>query len=197
MGKGSGSENYYDILNVPSDCSDKEIKTAYVLLSKKFHPDAKGAKTDPQTTARFLKIAEAYQTLSKPKLRIEYDQTLQAAQSMRVYETSSSTKTEMHRPWEIKPDYDPNPGPYYGIKGLNRTTNSKVALLLIALGIFGGIFGFASIKQSFSMNQKRLDEVSARASEHHQKIRSEVEKYSKDEQLRRVIDRIAASQAER
>lgn len=35
MGKASGSENYYDILNVRSDCSDKEIKTAYVQLSKK------------------------------------------------------------------------------------------------------------------------------------------------------------------
>lgn len=35
MDKGSGSENYYDILNVRSDCSDKEIKTAYVQLSKK------------------------------------------------------------------------------------------------------------------------------------------------------------------
>ncbi|XP_037828494.1 dnaJ-like protein 60 [Lucilia sericata] len=197
MAKTSGTENYYDILNVRSDCTDKEIKTAYVQLSKKFHPDVKGVKTDPQQTAQFLKIAEAYQTLSKPKLRVEYDQNLQAVQSMRVYETSSSAKTEFHRPWEIKPDYDPNPGPYYGIKGLNRTTNSRVALVLIVLGIFGGVFGIASVRQSFARNQKSLDEVSAKANEHHQKIRSDVEKYSKDEQLRRVIDRIAANQVER
>lgn len=53
-----------------------------------------------------------------------------------------------------------------------------------------------TFRQSFSLNQKRLDEVSARANEHHQKIRSEVEKYSKDEQLKRVIERIA-NQAQR
>lgn len=53
-----------------------------------------------------------------------------------------------------------------------------------------------TFRQSFSLNQKRIDEVSSRANEHHQKIRSEVEKYSKDEQLRRVIDRIS-NQAQR
>lgn len=56
-------------------------------------------KTDPEQTARFQKIAEAYQTLSKPKLRSDYDLTLKATQSMKVYETTSGggIKTEMHR----------------------------------------------------------------------------------------------------
>ncbi|TMW52883.1 hypothetical protein DOY81_002049 [Sarcophaga bullata] len=194
---GSSTENYYDILKVPQDCTDKQIRNAYVELSKKFHPDVKGVKKDAQQTAHFLKIAEAYQTLSKPKLRNEYDLTLQATTpSMKVYTTGSSTKSEIHRPWEIRPNYDPNPGPYYGIKGLNRMANSKIALALIVLGIFGGVFGFASVKQSFALNQKRIDEVSSRAIEHHQKIRSEAEKYSNDEQLRRVIDRIS-NQAQR
>lgn len=32
---GSNTENYYDILKVRQDCTDKEIRTAYVELSKK------------------------------------------------------------------------------------------------------------------------------------------------------------------
>lgn len=67
------------------------------LFNLKYHPDVKSESKNSQQTARFLKIAEAYQTLSKPKLRSEYDRTLQVAQSVRSYETTSSTKAEFHR----------------------------------------------------------------------------------------------------
>ncbi|XP_013104202.1 dnaJ-like protein 60 [Stomoxys calcitrans] len=189
-GNSGQSETLYDILKVPSDCSDKEIRSAYVQLSKKFHPDVKGGGKTNDQHADFLKISEAYQTLRTPKTRREYDELLKASKNMRIIEMGNSAKTIYHRPWEIKPNYDPNPGPYYGINGFNRTTNSKVAAAIILLGIAGGIFGFFSVKHSFTLNQKRLDEVSAKASEHHQRIRAQVHNSTREENLRRLVERM-------
>ncbi|XP_061391603.1 dnaJ-like protein 60 [Musca vetustissima] len=192
-----GSETLYDVLKVRNDCSDKDIRNAYVQLSKQYHPDAKGgsSKDNKDHTAHFLKISEAYQTLSKPKLRREYDEILKASQNTRIIEVGKSTKTV--RPWEIKPDYDPNPGPYYGINGVRRTTNFKVAAAIIFLGIAGGIFGFFSVRHSFAINQERLDEISAKASAHHQRIRTEVNNSTREENIRRFVERVAADQSSR
>ena len=35
----SQSKNYYDILNISNQATEKEIKTAYRLLAKQYHPD--------------------------------------------------------------------------------------------------------------------------------------------------------------
>jgi curved DNA-binding protein len=61
-------KSYYDILGVSKDATQEEIKTAFRKLSKKHHPDTKGG--DVQT---FQEINEAYQILSDPKKREEYD----------------------------------------------------------------------------------------------------------------------------
>ncbi|KAJ2852467.1 mdj1 protein precursor [Coemansia brasiliensis] len=65
------SEDFYDILGVKRDASQSEIKKAYYQLAKKYHPDANkeaGAKD------RFIKIQEAYDTLSDESKRKSYDQ---------------------------------------------------------------------------------------------------------------------------
>lgn len=63
-------KNFYDVLGVKRDASDKEIKTAFRKLAQKYHPDAGGDE------AKFKEISEAYDTLSDPKKRKEYDQLL-------------------------------------------------------------------------------------------------------------------------
>lgn len=62
--------NFYDVLGVKRDASDKEIKTAFRKLAQKYHPDAGGDED------KFKEISEAYETLSDPKKRKEYDQLL-------------------------------------------------------------------------------------------------------------------------
>jgi molecular chaperone DnaJ len=62
-------EDYYEILGVPPDASDEEIKKAFWRLAKKYHPDSPGG--DPE---KFKKINEAYQVLSDKKKRAMYDQ---------------------------------------------------------------------------------------------------------------------------
>lgn len=64
-------KDYYDILGVSKDASDDKIKHAYRKLSKKWHPDINKA---PDAEAKFKEINEAYETLSDPQKRANYDQ---------------------------------------------------------------------------------------------------------------------------
>ncbi|XP_016987271.1 chaperone protein DnaJ 2 [Drosophila rhopaloa] len=66
-------ENYYQVLNVPVGSSEREIKRAFIELSKKYHPDANCETRDP---AVFMKVCEAYQTLHRHNSRQLYDSRL-------------------------------------------------------------------------------------------------------------------------
>ena len=67
-------KNYYDILGVQPDASDKEIKKAYRKLAKANHPDQH--PNDPSYEKIFAEIQEAYTVLSDPDKRKEYDEQL-------------------------------------------------------------------------------------------------------------------------
>jgi DnaJ-class molecular chaperone len=66
------NKDYYKILNIEKDASEKEIKLAYRKLAKKFHPDLN--KKDPKAKEKFIKLKEAYDTLKDPIKRKIYDQ---------------------------------------------------------------------------------------------------------------------------
>lgn len=62
---------YYDLLEIKTDASELEIKKAYRKLAIKHHPDKN--PDDPEASARFQAIGEAYQVLSDKQLRGLYD----------------------------------------------------------------------------------------------------------------------------
>lgn len=63
------NDNYYNILGVNHQSSEKEIKKAYYKLSFEYHPD-RNKEVDPQ---KFKSITEAYDVLMDSNLRNEYD----------------------------------------------------------------------------------------------------------------------------
>jgi curved DNA-binding protein CbpA len=66
------STEFYDVLGVSPTASESEIKRAYYLAARKFHPDKN--PDDPEAGARFQRVGEAYQVLSNGALRKKYDQ---------------------------------------------------------------------------------------------------------------------------
>lgn len=64
-------KSYYEILGVDEDASADEIKKAFRKLAKQYHPDRN--PDDPQAESKFKEINEAYETLSDPQRRAEYD----------------------------------------------------------------------------------------------------------------------------
>lgn len=64
-------KNYYDILGVSKDANPEDIKSAYRKLAKKYHPDI---NKEPGASEKFKEINEAYECLSDPQKKSNYDQ---------------------------------------------------------------------------------------------------------------------------
>ncbi len=65
--------NYYELLNLPSDATQEEIRRAYHEAARQLHPDV---SKDPKATELFIQVQKAYEILADPKARTKYDNTL-------------------------------------------------------------------------------------------------------------------------
>lgn len=64
-------QNLYEILGIPEDASAEDIKKAYRRLAKVYHPDLGEGNEDA-----FREVNRAYNVLSRPESRHDYDKTL-------------------------------------------------------------------------------------------------------------------------
>jgi len=67
----AGHKDYYELLGVKRDATEKEIKKAFRKLALKFHPDTN--KDNPDAEKKFKEISEAYGVLSDKEKKQKYD----------------------------------------------------------------------------------------------------------------------------
>ena len=67
----TATRDYYEILGVPKTATQEEIKKAYRKLARKYHPDTN--PDDPKAEEKFKEISTAYEILSDPEKRKQYD----------------------------------------------------------------------------------------------------------------------------
>jgi hypothetical protein len=93
-------KNYYQILEVEPDATKKKIKEQYLFLIQAWHPD-KFTKADQKDQAeeKVKQINAAYNVLSNPTRRAQYDQTLQSAKK---------AKSQQPAPQPVQPQPAPS-----------------------------------------------------------------------------------------
>ncbi len=65
-------KDYYSVLGVSRNASEKEIKSAYRKLARKYHPDVNPG--DKSAEEKFKEVSEANEVLSDAEKRKKYDQ---------------------------------------------------------------------------------------------------------------------------
>ena len=82
-GSNTNDTEYYDLLELNKNCSDKDIKKSYHKLAMKYHPD-KNPNNKEECSKKFKKISEAYSILSDSKKRENYDRFGKQSNNMNV-----------------------------------------------------------------------------------------------------------------
>ena len=111
----------YNILSVDKTSSANEIKKAYRKLAKKYHPD-KGSGNEE----KFKEIADAYETLSNPQKKAQYDQIANNPFADFGHDFSGSMFEDLIRNQNFSGAFNQRYG--YNSKGRNTTGILRISL---------------------------------------------------------------------
>src|SRR5215467_11357630 len=85
-----GEDDYYEVLQVSDAAEPETINRVYRMLAQRYHPDNRETGNE----ARFRAITEAYQVLSNPEKRAQYDATNQLRKKDRWRVISAGAESE-------------------------------------------------------------------------------------------------------
>ncbi|HLG51122.1 MAG: J domain-containing protein [Chloroflexi bacterium] len=119
----SAVRDYYAVLGVPRNATEKEIRAAYRKLARKYHPDLNPG--DKTAEARFKEVQAAYEVLSDPEKRRKYDQF-------------GPNWEQMER---MRPGFDPSSFGTGGTGGIHFDFGTGTDFSDILESLFGGLGG--------------------------------------------------------
>ena len=194
--------NYYEILGLKTDCSQKEIRDAFVVLSKEHHPDlapnkiVAGDATSLKSNQEFIQVVEAYQVLSKSHSRANYDLSLKGIDTVNYIRRDT-----FYEPWKVDPmsysEKGPNYSPYYGVRGFKRVENWKVVAACVLFCVFGAMIqGFVIMRSTRIYRREVTDHKSAMNISHYEEARETAGKNGNAVQLEMMKKRLKRSHLE-
>ncbi|PIN07180.1 hypothetical protein CDL12_20256 [Handroanthus impetiginosus] len=99
--------SFYELLGIPETGTLLEIKQAYKQLARKYHPDVSPPDRVHEYTQRFIRVQEAYETLSDPMRRELYDRDMAngvhlafTARKRSMFDERMEEKSAWKRRWQ-------------------------------------------------------------------------------------------------
>lgn len=181
--------NHYDVLKLKPTCTAKEIREAFIRLSKELHPDVNASSANKKAKEKsFVQLLEAYKVLSKKDTRASYDYEtfLRTRQGQPQVRTGVQDIRNQH--WYPNPSkyQTPDPDSYYGIKGLKKVSNWTIVFYCGVFMVVGIIVQTFAISKSFTFNREQLDEDSRKYGLMLATTRAEAESRGNEVQLERM-----------
>ena len=105
--------DYYKTLGLSSAATREEIRRAYRILARRYHPDVNPGKA---TDEKFRQISEAYEVLSNPEQRRQYDGERETHDTFtsafdKAHQAYRKQQAAVKRPSQPKPPPQQNPRP--------------------------------------------------------------------------------------
>ncbi|XP_050300512.1 dnaJ-like protein 60 isoform X3 [Anthonomus grandis grandis] len=197
-------DNHYETLKLKSNCTGKEIRESFLKLSKEYHPDI---NKHPSAHKEFLKIQEAYNILSKPNSRANYDLGLNNPFQSK-YESTGTTytyqrpstgphqyrsgpyKTYTRNPWDDPSfysnksySYSSDNDSYYGIKGIKRQSNGTVLFVVLIFGLVAFVLEMLAFRYTYSKQQEIMNQRTMATQRILNEIKERAEKNGKEAQI--------------
>lgn len=144
-------QNHYHTLGLSQNASQQEIKGAFKRLAVKYHPDKHMG--DTQMEEKFKAVNQAYQVLSDPYKKAQFDLQLQ-------YEQFTSSQRTSQGPARPHPYQYQSPKkryggrPHYRAQPINRKENNKATMYAFAI-TFGIALMVMVIKSAYDMYLQR------------------------------------------
>lgn len=148
--------DYYKILQVSPKATDSQIKSSYKSLVKKYHPDLyKGDKSFAEQ--KIKEINAAYDVLSNPEAKAEYDEYLSPKPQQAPSQTSSHSSQPYH-----KNAYQAPKTPQWSFtdsieKEINKLENKKQTKLIIIIFFIFLLLFLINIIQTLHFLQNKPD----------------------------------------
>jgi len=106
-------KDYYKVLGVPKTAAEKDIKSAYRKLARKWHPDA-NPTNQKESEERFKEISEAYEVLGDAEKRRKYD-------ALGSDWANAAQQAEAQQRYRSQGGAGPQSDPFAGAHGANGT----------------------------------------------------------------------------
>ncbi|XP_008192304.2 dnaJ-like protein 60 [Tribolium castaneum] len=192
-------QTHYDVLNLARNCTDKEIRSAFIKLSKEYHPDVNKSK---QSHARFQQINEAYKVLGKRESRRNYDLGLASPENhtnSRDYYNEAHYERPIRNPYndplfwvnrnKSKDKYYENSS-YYGVDGISKLPNSTIVMICIFFSLIGVGLQYLAITRSVTFKREVLIQKSLEAEKVHNEARTAAHNNGNEAQLETLKKRL-------